>query len=94
MSAPTHAGGRPRAPADRHRQVLVRLALAEADRLRLLVTDTEEHRAWTAACELLHRDRELAAATVVALAAMVTTREPSAETLVGWLDDTDQRQEV
>lgn len=88
MTAPAHAGGRPRAPADRHRQVLARLALAEADQLRMLVTDAEEHRAWVAACELLHRDRELLVATVVTLAAMVPQHVPVAE-LVAWTDHHD-----
>lgn len=88
MSAPAHADGRPRAPADRHSHVLARLALAEADRLRLLVTDVDQRRGWAAACELLHRDRELAAATVVALAAMVPDHVPLAD-LVARIDDRD-----
>jgi len=76
----------------RGREVLTRLALAEADALRLLISQPRELRGWWAAEELVGRDPELAAATVVVLASMVSTREPSAEALVAWLDEPDRRE--
>lgn len=65
------AAARPARAAPRSREVLARLAVAEADALRLTVLHPEQRGAWDQASRLIHADPQLAATTLLALAAMV-----------------------
>lgn len=77
MTAPAQQ----RYQAPRGREEIACLAAAEADALRLFVLHPDQPGAWASACGLLHRDPQVAAATLLALAAMVPHDADTAELL-------------
>ncbi|GAA4845653.1 hypothetical protein GCM10023201_41260 [Actinomycetospora corticicola] len=65
----------------RGRQELAAQAADEADALRFTIRHPEQRGAWDRACGLIHRDPQLAATTLLALAAMVPADADTAELL-------------